>query len=97
MCLAVAADVAGQIPLKDVEMRDYLNRMPKEARLDPEVISALERLRHLKASQSQLGKKHPSFANLEKQVSEAQDRLEALSLKYRPKPERNTSPRSSEA
>jgi hypothetical protein len=92
MCFAIASDVAGQIPLKDVEMRDYLNKMPREARSDPEVLSALERLRNLKASQSRLGKKHPSFANLEKQVSEAQDRLEVLSLKYRPKSENNTSP-----
>ena len=90
--LAVTGDVAGQIPLKDVETRDYLNQMPKEARSDPEVISALERLRNLKASQSRLGKKHPSFANLEKQVSEAQDRLEALSQKYRSKLDKNTSP-----
>ena len=92
LCLAVAADIAGQIPLKDVELRDYLNRMPEEARSDPAVISALERLRNLKASQSRLGKKHPSFANLEKQVSEAQDRLEVLSLKYRPKSENSPSP-----
>jgi alkaline phosphatase len=92
LCLAVAADIAGQIPLKDVELRDYLNRMPEEARSDPAVISALERLRNLKASQSRIGKKHPSFANLEKQVSEAQDRLEVLSLKYRPKSENSPSP-----
>jgi alkaline phosphatase len=92
MCLAVAGHVAGQIPLKDFEQRDYLNQMPKEARSDPEVIAALERLRHLKASQSRLGKKHPSFANLEKQLSEAQARLEALSKKYRTESKDNTSP-----
>jgi alkaline phosphatase len=81
--LAHSTDSFAQSPINDADLREDADQIPKEAISDPEVISILERLRILKANQSKLGPKHPSFATIQKQVSETAARLNVLLGRYR--------------
>ena len=80
--LAYSTSCSAQSPIEDVDLSVFREKLPIEARSDPEVIATLERLRILKTNQSKVGLKHPSFSIIQKQVSETQVRLEGLVGKY---------------
>ena len=82
LCLICLANGFGQGFQKDSSIQTYLNQIPEESRSNPDIVKAIERVRILRANRGRLGKKHPSYESVQKQVDQAEQALEGLIKKY---------------
>jgi alkaline phosphatase len=82
LCLICLANGFGQDFQKDSSIQTYLNQIPEESRSNPDIVKAIERVRILRANRGRLGKKHPSYESVQKQVDQAEQALEGLIKKY---------------
>jgi alkaline phosphatase len=83
-CFVLLQASFGQSVAQDTEVRQYLSRIPKEHRSDPNVVSLIRRYQNLKASYSKIGKKHPSYESVQRQLSDAEEEIENVIAKFSP-------------
>lgn len=83
-CFVFSQGSFGQNVGQDTQVAQYLSRIPKEYRSNPDVVSIVRKYQNLKASHSKIGKKHPSYESVQRQLSEAEQEFEKVIAKYSP-------------